>query len=76
MRIIRLIAIIVIACICGCTSPESKAKEFYETALFEEKQNNFEHAGQLYDEILRKFPNSQVAKEASQRQIILKSRKP
>ena len=44
-----------------------KSKELFETAQFEEKQNNREHARQLYQEIVAKYPNSPVAKQAEER---------
>jgi outer membrane protein assembly factor BamD (BamD/ComL family) len=44
-----------------------KGKELLETAQFEEKQNNKEHAKQLYQEILAKYPKSSLAKTAEER---------
>ncbi|MBM4123218.1 MAG: hypothetical protein FJ249_11590 [Nitrospira sp.] len=49
----------------GCTG--NKAEELFETAQFEEKQNNQEHARQLYEEILREYPKSDAAKAADAR---------
>jgi outer membrane protein assembly factor BamD (BamD/ComL family) len=44
-----------------------KGKELFETAQFEEKQNNREHARQLYQEIVTKYPGSPLAKQAAER---------
>ncbi len=51
--------------ISGCS--RGKAAELYDTAQFEEKQNNREHAAQLYEEILKKYPDSAFAKKAEER---------
>ena len=60
----------------GCTSGEKKAAELLETARFEEKQSNLEHAAQLYNEILKNYPSSQSAKDAAARMTELQPRKP
>lgn len=60
----------------GCISGEKKAAELLETAVFEEKQNNLEHAAQLYDEILKEYPSSPAAKDAAARKAQLEHRKP
>jgi len=49
----------------GCTG--NKAEELFETAQFEEKQNNQEHARQLYEEIVKDYPSSDQAKKAQER---------
>lgn len=49
-----------------------KAKDLYETAQFEERQFNTEHAGQLYQEILSKYPDSPYAAQAKIRLAELK----
>ena len=49
----------------GCSS--DKAAELYDTAQFEEKQNNPDHASKLYEEILKKYPDSEFAKKAQER---------
>ena len=40
----------------GCAG--DKGKELFETAQFEEKQSNKEHAIKLYEELLQRTPNS------------------
>lgn len=44
-----------------------KAKDLFETAQFEERQFNTEHAGKLYQEILSKYPDSPYAAQAQAR---------
>jgi len=55
----------------GCSG--DKASELFETAKFEELQNNREHALQLYDEIVKKYPESDYAKKAQKRLAELKA---
>jgi TolA-binding protein len=43
------------------------AKEMFETAQFEELQRNTTHARELYQEILRKHPDSPEAAKAKER---------
>ena len=49
----------------------NKAAEIYDTAKFEELQNNKDHAAKLYREITEKYPDSAQAKEASKRLLEL-----
>jgi len=46
----------------GCSG--GGAAELYQTAQFEEKQNNREHAAKLYSEIIKKYPDSEQAAKA------------
>ncbi len=50
----------------------SGAKELYETAQFEELQNNQRHALQLYEEIVREYSGSELAKKSGERIVKLK----
>lgn len=52
--------------ISGC-SGDHKAAELLETAGFEEKQRNVEHAVKLYEKIIKEYPNSKAASEARTR---------
>lgn len=63
-QIIIILFMFFLICVCGCS--ENKAKELFETAKFEELQNNPEHARQLYREILDKYPDSEVAAAAKE----------
>jgi hypothetical protein len=49
-----------------------KGKQQLETAQFEEKQNNREHAVKLYEEVVKKYPGSPTAKVAQERLDALK----
>ena len=55
-------------------SCSNKAAEMFETAKFEELQNNKEHAIELYDEIIKKYPDSEQAKKAKERLAELKKK--
>lgn len=55
----------------GCTG--DNGKQLFETAQFEEKQHNLEHAKQLYEEISRKYPDSDYGKKAAVRLGALKA---
>lgn len=57
----------------SCTG--DNGKELYETAKFEELQNNREHAMELYREIVKKYPKSEYAKKAEERLKELKDKK-
>jgi outer membrane protein assembly factor BamD (BamD/ComL family) len=54
----------------GCSS--DNGKQLYDTAQFEEKQNNKPHAIKLYEELVAKHPNSELAKKAQERLSELK----
>lgn len=63
---------VLLSALLGCAG--DKGKELFDTAQFEEKQNNREHAKQLYQEILAKYPGSPVAKQAQERLAALGGR--
>ena len=50
-----------------------RAKELFDTAQFEERQYNVEHAQQLYREIIDEFPDSPYAAQARERLITLEN---
>lgn len=49
----------------ACSS--NNAQGIFETAEFEELQNNREHAMQLYEEIIKKYPEGEYAAKAEAR---------
>ncbi|HEY6008392.1 MAG TPA: hypothetical protein VIU40_08725 [Geobacteraceae bacterium] len=57
----------------GCSG--GGGKELLETARFEEKQHNREHAVQLYEEVIRKYPGTPQAQQARERLAQLRSGK-
>ena len=70
----RLVLILVMslcsAALAGCSG--EKGKELYETAQFEEKQHNVEHARQLYDELVKKYPGAEYALKGAERLQVIK----
>ncbi|OQY58996.1 MAG: hypothetical protein B6245_08975 [Desulfobacteraceae bacterium 4572_88] len=72
-RIIIFLLIIVAMAISACSG--NNAEELFETAKFEELQNNQEHAGQLYQEIIEKYPETSYAKKARERLSAFKNKK-
>ena len=66
MRHLLVVALLVSAAtFLSCSG--NRAAELYDTARFEEKQNNKEHAVQLYREIMVKYPDSPYAGNAAER---------
>jgi TolA-binding protein len=65
MKTLSLLTLLLIWLVVGCSAND--AQQLFETAVFEEQQNNKEHARQLYEEILKKHPNSEYARQAEQR---------
>jgi TolA-binding protein len=76
MKALCMTVMLLMAVLAGCVSGEKKAAELLETARFEEKQTNLEHATKLYEEILKKYPASPAAKEAATRMAELAHKKP
>jgi TolA-binding protein len=70
-RVILLMMILLSVSVSGCTG--DKAKDMMDTAILEEKQHNSDHARQLYQEIIQKYPDSSVAKDAQRRLSELKT---
>jgi outer membrane protein assembly factor BamD (BamD/ComL family) len=63
-----LILLLIVGClltVSACTG--NQAEELFKTAQFEELQKNREHAQQLYEDILKKYPQSEYAKKAETR---------
>jgi len=69
--------LILLAVCCTVLTPCSsdQGKQQLETAQFEEKQNNREHAIKLYEEVVTKYPGSPNAKTAQDRLNMLKGGK-
>lgn len=61
----RSLTMILCACmlfVAACSG--DKPKELLETAEFEERQMNLPHARQLYEDVIRLYPNSKEAETA------------
>ncbi len=69
-----ILSLIAIVSVSGCTSSEKQASQLLETARFEEKQRNNEHAVKLYQEIVSKHPSTPAAREAAERLKVLPPR--
>ena len=66
MKCFLVILILFVTLAVGACSGNN-AKGMFETAQFEEVQNNKEHARELYEEIVRSYPKSDYAKKAQER---------
>jgi TolA-binding protein len=51
----------------ACSSADERAHELYSIAELEEQQRNLEHATQLYQEIIEKYPHTPFADQAKAR---------
>ena len=60
-----VVAMVFVLALSSCSG--KKAEEMYETAQFEELQTNYPHARQLYEEIIKKYPESEYAAQAAER---------
>jgi len=63
----RMLVIVIIAVIALLSCSGDNASELFETAKFEELQNNRKHAVQLYEDIIKKYPQSEYADKAKER---------
>jgi TolA-binding protein len=71
MKHILVVFILIVTLGVGACSGDN-AKGMFETAQFEEIQNNKEHARELYEEIVRTYPKSEYAAKAKERLDALK----
>lgn len=62
---ILILLFIFFTALTACTGDQGEQQ--LEIAQLEEKQNNIEHALKLYEEVVRKFPDSPNAKIAQER---------
>ena len=65
MQVVRLLVLAAGCLLLACS--DKQAQELYMTAQFEERQNNIQHAKELYQEIVTKYPKSDYAKDARAR---------
>jgi len=72
----KYVLILLAACCMALTAcSNDQGKQQLETAQFEEKQNNREHAIKLYEEVVTKYAGSPNAKFAQERLNVLKGGK-
>lgn len=69
-KILLLLSVVAVLVVGGCSG--DNGKQLFETAQFEEKQHNLEHAKQLYDELAKKYPQSEFGQKAAERLKTLK----
>ena len=61
--ILLMITVALVVSACAVENGEG----LYETAQFEELQNNPEHARELYEELIEKYPDSEYAGKSKAR---------
>jgi hypothetical protein len=71
--IIMILLAVSLTALAACSGDQGKQQ--LETAQFEEKQNNREHAVKLYEEVISKYAGSPNAKIATERLNALKAGK-
>ena len=64
----RFLAACLLLLLVGCGDT---AKDLFDTAQLEEKQNNTPHATKLYRQIVEEYPNSPYANQAKSRLVEL-----
>lgn len=74
MRLLLMASMLSCLLLWGCSSG-AKGQELFETAQFEEKQNNRPHAMKLYEEIIAKYPGTELAQKAEERLTVLRQGK-
>jgi len=68
----QILILLAVCCTALTACSSDGGKQQLETAQFEEKQNNKEHAVKLYEEIVTKYAGSPNAKIAQERLNALK----
>ena len=64
--------LLALCCSALAACSNDQGKQQLETAQFEEKQSNKEHAMKLYEEVVSKYPGTSNAKIAQERLNVLK----
>jgi outer membrane protein assembly factor BamD (BamD/ComL family) len=64
----RFLAACLLLMLLGCGD---RAKDLYDTAQLEEKQNNRPHATKLYRQLVEEYPDSPYADQAKSRLVQL-----
>ncbi len=70
-----VLILLTVCCTALTACSNDQGKQQLETAQFEEKQNNKEHAVKLYEEVVTKYAGSPNAKIAQERLNTLKGGK-
>lgn len=69
----RFLRILTLMAAVGCSGQDPS--DLFATAQFEERQNNRAHAVQLYEQIIRDYPRSELAQRARHRLDELQGRR-
>ncbi|MBW2318747.1 MAG: hypothetical protein JRF24_08735 [Deltaproteobacteria bacterium] len=64
-RIVLVLTIFLAITSFGCSG--STPEDLFDTAKLEELQDNHEHARELYQQIIEKYPESEYAKQSKER---------
>jgi 2,4-dienoyl-CoA reductase-like NADH-dependent reductase (Old Yellow Enzyme family) len=64
---VLVIPVVLLLIFTGAACSSDSAQALFESAQFEERQNNHPHAKELYQEILTKYPKSEYASKAEKR---------
>lgn len=64
-RIVLVLTILLAITSFGCSG--STPEDLFDTAKLEELQDNHEHARELYQQIIEKYPESEYAKQSKER---------
>ena len=67
-----ILILLTVCCTALAACSGDGGKQQLETAQFEEKQNNKEHAMKLYEEVVSKYPGTPNARTAQERLNALK----
>lgn len=67
-----IIFLIVIAIFIGCSSNEEKARKVYNEAITAEQNGDNEKAIELYDKIVKNFPETETAIKSNEKLSIIK----
>ena len=62
-----VLPLVLLLILTGAACSSDSAQAVFESAQFEERQNNTAHAKELYQEILTKYPKSEYASKAEER---------
>jgi outer membrane protein assembly factor BamD (BamD/ComL family) len=73
-QILWVLTIILATALSGC-SGNNGGQQLFDTAKLEELQDNPEHARQLYQEIIDRYPETECARKAKERLSALSSSK-
>jgi hypothetical protein len=60
----RLISLVALIALCGCSSPEEKAQSLYEKALTMERESKFAESVEALESVTKDYPDTEAARQA------------